>query len=147
MSSTGFALPLRVRPRRSRQLFLLLSLLYGGALLCLVPMTLPLGLKLLVAAPILVSYRFTLRRHLLLSAANAVRELVWLDEQEWILETGDGQQYSAELHGSSYMSPAFVLLNFSVKGKHAIWPVLLLPDSIDHDTLRRLNVRLRWRRG
>lgn len=75
---------------------------------------------------------------------ESIVRIAWLDGC-WRLETGAGVILTAELI-DSYGHPVLIILNFRLEGnRHR--SLTLLPDSASPDSLRRLRVLLRIRRG
>ena len=143
MSSTKYAQPLRLHPKPSRILISLLSAGHLGAVLVLIPLDLPLLVKLLIAAVLAVSLWVALRKQPGSVAEGGVRSLIWQADGQWLLETADGEQWPATLHQSTYVHPWMVVLNFRQEGKPGLLSVVLAPDSLDAETFRELRVRLK----
>ncbi|CDI01866.1 hypothetical protein BN873_210087 [Candidatus Competibacter denitrificans Run_A_D11] len=78
------------------------------------------------------------RRH------ESIVRIAWLDGC-WRLETGTGVILTAELV-DGYGHPVLIILNFRLEGNR-YRSLTLLPDSASPDSLRRLRVLLRIRRG
>jgi toxin CptA len=72
----------------------------------------------------------------------SLREAVWWPDGAWSLIRGDGRERDGRLLGSTYVSPALVVLNFRC-GRWRTASLVLLPDNLEPDLLRRLRVRLR----
>lgn len=81
-------------------------------------------------------------RHAFLTHPRAVVRLIWPAYGPWLLVRRDGTKDKAALRGDSYVHPGMVVLNFDLRptGRTS---VVLLPDSLDAEALRRLRVRLR----
>jgi len=71
----------------------------------------------------------------------SIREAVW-DQQGWRLLLVDGRVRDARLAPSSYVGVSLVILNLRI-GRLGRRSLVLTPDRIDADLLRRLRVRLR----
>lgn len=136
MSSTKYASPLRLSPRPSRILTGLLVLVHGGALVMVGLSALPLLAQLAIGAIVLLSLLLTLRQTM------PVKHLTWKQDGEWVMEARDGESRQAQLHVSSYAHPWLVVLNFHVEGRRRLKSVVLFPDALPADSLRRLRVRL-----
>lgn len=130
--------PLHLRLSPSRYLQVLLLFFYLGSLLLVWYLPLPVWLCLLLT-PILL---FDLRRHWLryasVSDPRAVCCVAWKGEGEWSLWFENGVLVSPLQLVQSVNHPLLTVLNFS-DGCN----VLLLPDSCDAESLRRLRVLLR----
>lgn len=139
MSSPRYASPLRLELRRSRWLALYLASVHAGALL-LIPL-LPLGAVLgtalagLIAASFLGNYiaRVQMRRD------KSIVALVWGRDGDWLLIERGGRTPVCSLRPDSYVHPRLCLLNFAGERRGS---VVLLPDSLDSESFRRLRVRL-----
>lgn len=139
MSSQRSVTLLRINRRRSRLLTGFILTTHGGALV-LSLISLPLWAGLLLSAGVMTSLVHTLNRHVLLRGPNAFVELNWDGEGNWTLLDRDGKTHRARLLRSTYLHVSLVILNFEVNRRNH--SVILLPDAIDKDTLRRLRVRL-----
>jgi hypothetical protein len=139
MSSSGYAAPLRLELRRSRRLALYLAAAHAGAL-ALVSL-LPLGVLagMLLAALICLSLARTFVAHILMRGERAVVALVWARDGEWRLLERGGREHVCRLRPGSFRHPFLTVLNFTGARRCTI---VLLADSLDRDTFRRLRVRL-----
>jgi len=99
-------------------------------------------LQLIVVFAAAASLIQGLRTHVLRSSSAAIRSAEWNSEGEWVLFTTNGDELAAQLRASSYVQPWFIVLNFSVSrfGRRSL---ILLPDAVDPELLRRLRVRLK----
>ena len=133
---------LHIAPATSLRLGLFLCGTHLGALI-LIPF-LPIEPMLQLAMGLLVSINLAhaLRTHALRTNSYAIRSAEWDAEGEWILFMASGEKVSAQLKGSSYVQPWLVVLNFSI-GRFLSRSLILLPDAVDPELLRRLRVRLR----
>jgi len=143
MSSTKYAQPLRLKPRASRILMSLLALGHLGALAILFPLDLPLSVKLLIAAALVLSLFVAWKKQPGKVGEGGVQLLTWQTDGEWLLETGDAQQFTATLHESTYVHPWLVVLNFKRDGQRGLLSFALAPDALDKETFRELRVRLK----
>jgi toxin CptA len=130
-----------VRPRPSR--LLAVCVVLSHILATLTALALPLdwywrlGLLALVGG----SAGWNALTHFWPRAPWAVREAVWGDDG-WEVTLGSGARHPARLTASTFVGPRLVVLNF----RCPFWPgcsLVLLPDGLDAETLRRLRVRLR----
>jgi toxin CptA len=116
--------------------------MHGGALLLIPPLKLPAWLALLLSTAVVVSLTYTLTTHALLSSRRAIVQLIWDAEGKWTLLTLKGERLEAQLLPITYLHPRLVILNFRLGKPWERRAVMLLPDSVDADTFRRLRVRL-----
>ncbi|MCK5639925.1 MAG: hypothetical protein KAJ19_03980 [Gammaproteobacteria bacterium] len=140
MSLNKYATPLRLEPHISRILLILLLFAHGGALLlCLLPDFSPV-IRLVIILFVALSLLFVFRRFY---SENTFKQLVWDEQGVWVLCRHDGRQLDAELLPDSYVSPGLVILNLRCLDGTRCPSQLLLSDSLDEETFRRLRVRLR----
>ena len=136
--------PLAVSLRPSR----LLALLLGGACLGAVALLLLLPLpgwgKALATAAMLGGGWHALRRHAWLRAAQSIRGIEVNVRGELRCRTPAQDWQPAQVLGSSTVTPWLVVLNLRFEGRRLARHAVLLPDSADAATLRRLRVWLRW---
>lgn len=139
MSSQESAPTLLIRPRRSAILTGFIILTHGLAIACLL-VSLPLWVGALAAIGVVYSLVYTLNRHALMTADDAITELAWEGNGDWILVLRNGVRLSAQLLRSAYLHAGLVVLNFVLNGRNR--SIILLPDTLDPDTFRWLRVRL-----
>ena len=142
-SSKKFAVPFRVSIKPSILLngaFIVMSL---GGLAWLWAYDIPVVFKWLVSGVISVAMVIHLRRYLFRTCKRAVSRLVWRAQGEWLLETVRGDTVTARLLGSSFVSPWLIVLNFRPHRGGRMWPVVIVPDSVDSTSFRRLSAKLK----
>jgi len=132
---------LRIPIGRSFQLSLFILLVHALPLLACWVLPVPLYFKLLCT---LVSVASGIHgwHHLISRRAEDAVELLILDEAgDWYLRDRAGGLRQGQLRASSFVSPALIILSFSLRegGQRRL---VMLPDSVDPDLLRRLRVRL-----
>ncbi|NEX16559.1 MAG: hypothetical protein C1943_08020 [Halochromatium sp.] len=133
--------PLRLRPRRSDLLGLMLVVTHLLAALVLLLMPLALEPRALLLLLVMLSLGYGLWAQWLALAPWSVREAVWT-EQGWQLRFRNGQQRQAVLLPSTLISVRLVILHFRVGWLR--YPQLILTEAvIDRELMRRLRVRLR----
>lgn len=141
-SSTRSAGALHLEPRASRLLALWAVFTHTTAAAALWLADLPASLDITLGALILGSYLDVFTRHVMRIRSAAVVRLTCTGRGPWRLVTRGGREYAADLRGDSCVHPWLVLLNFDRRpGGRAT--VVLTPDSLDSDQLRRLRVLLR----
>ncbi len=141
MSSQRSAAPLRIRPRPSRRLAILLSLAHGGGLLIVPLLPWPWWGLLTMASMLIFSLASCLARHVLLLHPRAVTGIDWTGEGRWLLTLRNGEQITARLAQDSYLHPQLVILSFH-RGRWRRQSVVLCRDAVDQESFRRLRVRL-----
>ena len=95
-----------------------------------------------LAAAVLASLVNAMAAQVLYQAPWALREATWKSDGAWILTLVSGQQIETRLLPSTFVTPRLVLLNFR-RGRWRSRTMVLPPDTLDADLLRRLRVRLR----
>ncbi|MCK5717118.1 MAG: hypothetical protein KAH77_06460 [Thiomargarita sp.] len=126
-----FTNPLHLKPRFSKRFAVILMGIHGGALLLLLPLMLPLTVKVLIGILILASARYTSRKHLQY-IHHPLYGCMMHYETGIQLITGKMAEIS-----DSYSHPQLVIL--SVQG-HAL---IIWKDALDVQTFRQLRVHLR----
>ena len=145
-SSAKFAVPFRIKLKTSFILNGALLFMYLGAFFWLWAFDLSLLIKLIATAALIVGFVNHVRQHLLRINKRAVHNLVWQDQDQWQLENSSGEFVNAKLLGSSYVNPWLIVLNFKPKSGRML-PVVIMPDSVDSTTFRRLGIKLRQHGG
>ncbi len=145
MSSRKFAAPLQLDPRPSRRLATLALLVYGGALAAMAALALPWWAVAGITSAVLTAFVRFLREHVLRADPHAVLKLVWDRDGQWTLVTARGVAKAA-LIPPGVVYPELVILRFrrapgGPRGRRRT-TVLLLSDSLDRRTFRRLRMRL-----
>lgn len=143
MSSEKFAQPLRLKPKPSRILMVLLAAGHLGAVAVLVPLDLSIAVKVVIGLVLLVSLVVAWRKQPGQVGEGGVQTLTWQADGEWLLETIQGEQFKATLHESTYVHPWLVVLNFRREGKPGLLSFTLAPDTLDRELFRELRVRLK----
>ena len=139
MSSPGYAAPLRLELRPSRRLALYLGVTHAGALALLPLLPVAPLTGALLAALVMLSLAREFPARVLMRGERAVVALVWTREGDWHLLERGGRTRVCRLRPGSFRHPLLTVLGFS-GGRRC--SVVLLPDSLDRDSFRRLRVRL-----
>ena len=143
MSSARFATPFSVNLQGSLQLAAILSVMHGGALVWIFLFALPWWLTLMATVVIGISLLFQLRRYLFMQGDRLVTALTWDGGDLWQLQRSPGEEVGATLLGSSFVTPWLIVLNFKTESSRLMWPVVVMSDSIDKVSYRRLTSKLR----
>ena len=154
MSSKKYASPLRFKIIPSRILFVWITVMHLGAILLLLPASLPVGFVIAGSLLLFLSLSIhwcRLRGNIRLLSLGTIwpvfTEGVWDDADRWHLLSEHQQSYLAHLMSSTFVSSRLVVINLRLE-KQAWYcryrSVVLLPDNIDTETFRRLRIRLRW---
>ncbi|MGH8529084.1 MAG: protein YgfX [Nevskiales bacterium] len=143
MSSKEFATALDLRPRPSKWLACILLAFHAIAaavVIAGVPNRWLLAASLvLIAASAYGSHHV----HVLRRSRKLIRRALWQPDGRWLLEDNAGVTAEAKLLPCSYLHPRLVILNFALLRGQSRRNLILLPDSLDFNTLRQLRARLR----
>ena len=143
MSSPRSAAPLDLEPRFSRRLFWSAIFAHSGAITCAILLdAAPTWARLLLVSAVLLSLWLTARQQGWLKQPAAIRRATWQANGDWLVETGKGEVLEARLLPTSYSHPWLVVLNLRLEGRRLPRSLVLLRDSLDETTSRRLRVRL-----
>lgn len=139
MSSSRYAAPLRFELRRSRRLAWYLLAVHAGALALIPLLPLDLATAVALAGLVILALVRSCATRVLMHGDRSVVGVVWMRDGEWRLIERGGQTRVCRLRPDSYVHPQLTVLNFSGARRCSI---VLLPDSLDRETFRRLRVRL-----
>jgi len=131
-----------IRLGASRRLTSVLGALYLGAIACGFAIDLPLAIRGIAAVCVLLAGVHCVALHGLRRSARAIVLLVWDRRGRWRLLQRDGRLLDVRLEPGGYTHPKLVVLTFRTRPGRRL-QVLLVPDMVDADHLRRLRVRLR----
>lgn len=129
----------------SRRLAVILLAAHGLALYALAAV-LPLWAGVACAALILTSLAYYLARDAWLRLDASCIGLV-TDAEGVVMLLRDGTQLPCQVLADSVVTPALVVLNVRPRGARSARSIVILPDSLDTETFRRLRVWLRWGGG
>ena len=140
MSSQKFETPLQINLQRSNLLFALLAMMFLGALSLLWVLPWPVYVVLLFSLLLTVSFFVVLDQHVLRRGQQQLKCVSQDSSGQWWLQKQTGEKFTAQLQGDSYLHPRLVVLNFkNIKRRYS---VVLMQDSLDRASFRRLRVRL-----
>ena len=117
---------------------------HGIALAVLVPITLPLWARILLAALVLVSMLYHLWHDAWLLALSSNKTLL-LDGDSVLLVARNGDQVTARILADSLVTPFISVLNVLPQGAYLARSIIILPDSLDAESFRQLRVWLKWK--
>jgi len=126
----------------SLKLILLLAIIHGGAIICLIFATMPVGLKYAAIVFCLFNVLHLIRKYALLSHPNAILHCKALDNTAWQLTNKRGEKMIAYLLGDSWQSRWLYVLNFRLKDSSQRISVVLFSDALGKSAFRRLSVYL-----
>ena len=134
--------PLRIRPGHSRLLAVFLLVTHALALAVVFAVPLSGYWRVGLAAVVLLSLSHAIGAQVLFLVPWAGREAVWRSDGTWTLTLVSGEQTDARLLPSTYVTQRLLVLNFR-RGRWRSSAMVIVPDALDPDLLRRLRVRLR----
>ena len=142
--SNAFELPLRIRIYPPKWLAAGLIVSHLGAVAILGTVQIPSEAKVLLIIVIIISLIYVLRLYIWQKSKWSPLELILNDKEEWYLTLASGEIIQVDLRPGAFVHPILVILPF----RHGIYfpTVILTPSSVDQDTLRRLRVRLKYKR-
>jgi toxin CptA len=119
-----------------------LLFLHGAALAVIGLLQAPIWVHAALSAVVLVNFYTSFTTHVLGWGKLAILSLVWGGDGEWTLLSAKGNKSVAKLLPSSYVHPRMIILNFRIPetGRRT---QLLMQDSLDTNTYRRLLARMR----
>lgn len=128
----------------SRQLAMLLLIVHIGSFGLLWPLAVPVWIKVMITGLLIISFIYYLRQDALLTSDAAITVFTLTAEQKCIITTCSGTIIKGSLLADSFVSPYLTLILIQPQEKRRTYSIVLLPDSLDAETFRRLRVRLRW---
>lgn len=126
----------------SPRLVVVLAAVHLGAVPCSFANNLPLAAQCLLVACVLLGAARHMALHGLRRARRSVVRLVWDGHGRWRLLQRDGALLDVSLEHGAYVHPELLILPFRTRSGERR-SVLVVPDMVDADTLRRLRIRLR----
>jgi toxin CptA len=133
--------PLTIRPVASMRLLVFVSVIHAAALAVLFPLPLPWWLTLGLAALVVGDLAYVVWARVLGRAPWSIVQATWNDNG-WTLITNNGPSQQLRLAASTYVGVDLVIVNLRA-GLLRRRSLVLTPDNIDPDQLRRLRARLR----
>lgn len=143
MSSQGFEGALELRPRPSRWLARTLFAAHGLAAVAVVAGVPHRGAMIGLLLALTLSAYHAFKVHVQRRNPSAIRRAVWHSDGRWFVENNARVTAEARLQPHSYLHPRLVILHFEMLRCGSKNSLLLLPDSLDFQTLRLLRARLR----
>jgi len=140
---------IHLKPRFSKRFAIILIILHCGALLWLLPLTLPLtvelalGVKFCLGFLVLVSALHTTRRHLLLINHPLYGCILAYDKKQHYIKIQLLSKTETKIAPGSYSHPQLVVLRLECVKKNKTNALVIFPDALDMQTFRRLRVLIR----
>lgn len=104
----------------------------------------PLVMRMAIFPAIFVNLYLVRKKFILLKSRSSVVSVYLNDLEEWWLTTADGRTFMATLMPAAVVNPLLTVLCF--KSGDQRYPVILTPQKGNQNELRRLRVRLRFKR-
>ena len=141
MSSRQYAPPLRIKlqPSQFLGIFIISSHILTFSVLWVLPI--PSVFILLISPMFILSAYKKLEQHGLLGSKNRIQEVIHDSDGDWKLVWSDNREDYAGVQSDSYRHPFISVLNFKTEDNEKC-SVILLPDSVDKESFRRLRVLL-----
>lgn len=140
-----FELPVSLSINPSIWLKIWIYLIHFGSIPAVMLSGLPMVMRMAIIPAILASLYLTRRKFILLKSKSSVTAVFLNDLDEWWLTTADGHTFKATLLPAALVYPLLTVLCFKYGTQK--YPVILTPEITNMDDLRRLRVRLRFRRS
>lgn len=136
--------PLQVDLRPSPRLAAILMVASASAVFLLLIVPLPWWGKLAGVLTVMVTSIRQMQRHAWRSVPHAWMRLQWSAESGWQAWRNDGEATGVTILPDSMVTSALTVIRFRSADQR--WPqaLVLLADSADAESLRRLRVQLRW---
>ena len=127
----------------SRIFSALLYAIYTASLLIVFVLPAALLAKAALAAVLIFSLRYFLRRDawLLLPSSHVAFSL---DGDRIVLKSRMGSEISGQVARDSVITPLLTVLNVVPQGKRGMRSIIIFPDSMDKERFRELRVLLKW---
>lgn len=135
---------LRVQLRPSRRLALVLVTAHVCAAGTLIPLDVPLWSKVAGAIAVVASLVVSLRRHALLRSSGSVTAVELRGGDRAAVHLRTGACLDARILPTTYVSARLTVLNLRLPAHMLATHVVILADSADAESFRRLRVLLRW---
>ncbi|MGZ5119034.1 MAG: protein YgfX [Burkholderiales bacterium] len=136
----------RASLKPSRFIAAALASVHSAAGASLVSLDLALGLKLAIAAAIMLSFAHALWRYALLKSRRSITAIELADRENVTLQTNDAVWRGGRVLGTSYVSPLLTVINVRQAEHKLAQHVIIVPHNIDAEDFRKLRVILRWSR-
>ena len=116
---------------------------HGATIMALFPLTFPLWAKIALTLLVLVNLGYHLRRDAWLTAPSSA-VMIMLEADQVVLTRFDGKNMAGQILRDSLVTPYLTVLNVLLQGSRFSRSVVILPDSLDQESFRKLRVWLKW---
>lgn len=127
--------------RPSRQYLIIFGMIVLASVLILIGLPIPLWLKLIAIAIVLVHGFRVCWRYALLRDKLSITIIRYVDEGRWVIQTREGT-FAAQLQSNSTVTSIIILLHFKIAGKMLPLKSIIFRDSLSADDFRQLLVIL-----
>ena len=142
---SGFGLPVRIDYLPPRWLAGVNVLIHVGAILCVLPTSLDLSIKALLIGLIFTGFVITSYRLYRQIGGLTPCKLILDAEDHWYIARAHTRRREVTLISGGFLNPVFAVLGFlDNRGERYVF--ILSSSNVDKQTLRRLRVRLRFRK-
>lgn len=139
----AFELPIHISYRPPAWLLIFLSISHLGAIICIFAVPVPSWLGVLIATAIVGSLLWSLSRHFYYRYRSVPVRLILNASDDWSLADERGDRAIRLLPGA-FVHPCLLVLRFRDNGRSRSF--ILTPSTLDEDMLRRLRVRLLYKK-
>lgn len=140
----NFTMPVYILSAASRRFAAWSATIHLGAILSLLAANFNWPWKILLLVLVVQSYRSIKDKYYDFTGPGSVTGIYCSENDEWQLAMANGEVQKASLLSPYFVHPQLVVLAFKTGATR--WHrryVILVPDAVDPDSLRRLRVRLR----
>ncbi len=130
---------LRLEPHFSKRFALILIIIHAGALLLLLPLVLPIAVKLCLGLLVLASSQHVSHKHLLLIKHPLYGCILYYDHSMRCLRLKLQSGEERLIASSSYSHPQCIVLKITGE----IEALIIFPDALDEKIFRQLRVLMR----
>ena len=127
----------------SHYLATMLIAAHGATIMALFPLTFPLWAKIALTLLVLFNLGYRLRREAWLTAPSSTVMII-LKADQVVLTRFDGKNLAGQILRDSLVTPYLTVLNVLLQGSRFPRSVVILSDSMDQESFRKLRVWLKW---
>lgn len=122
-----------------------LLLAHGAAIAMVLVVSMPLWLKPIAVAALVINLGLEIWRNALMRDADAVVAIGIAADNALSIQTRRGDWVECAVRGDTYVASFLVVLNLRRLDNEHRKSVVILPDAIDAEDFRKLRVWLRWK--
>jgi toxin CptA len=136
-----------IKLRPSWLLTAILAVAHGVAMVLIAIVSMPIWLKVIISAALVLSCFHSVRRAALLLTPCSAVAIEVTSAHLLNVQTRDSDWIECEVLGTTYVASFLTILNLRQIEQRTIRHIIILPDGIETDDFRKLRVWLRWQRG